>query len=49
MGTSNESGKCFEAGPRGSRIVNFMDYMDEETRLGCEAATFRSGRLWKDS
>ena len=48
MGKSDSSGQCYEAGPRGSRTVKFMDYMDEETRLGCEAGTARSGRLWRD-
>ena len=48
LGDSSRSAECLEVGPKGSRSVKFMDYMDEETRLGCEAATSRSVRLWKD-
>ena len=49
LGKNEESGTCFEVGPRGSRRVQFMDYFDEETKAGCDAATARSSRLWKDA
>lgn len=49
LGPQKESGTCFEVGPRGSRRVQFMDYMDEETKAGCDMATVRSGRLWRDT
>lgn len=48
MGQSTKSGECLEAGPKVSRIVTFMDYIDEETRLGCEAVGQRNARLWED-
>lgn len=48
LGSNTESGTCFEVGPRASRRVRFMDYMDDDTKAGCDAATARSGRLWKD-
>lgn len=48
LGTSQSSGDCLEVGPKGSRIVGPAEYMDEETRLGCEAVMARSGRLWQD-
>ena len=49
LGSATESGSCYEVGPRGSRTVQFMDYMDDETKQGCDAATTRSGRIWKDA
>lgn len=48
FGESSRSGECLEVGPRGKRIVGPTDYMDDETRLGVEATTVRSGRLWMD-
>ena len=46
MGTSTRSGECLEVGPRGRRVVGPAEYMDDETRLGCEAVEARSGTLW---
>ena len=48
MGTSDRSGNCLEVGPKGNRVCGPWDYMDEETKLGCDAVVERSGRLWKD-
>lgn len=48
LGTTDRSGQCFEVGPRASRVVSFMPYMDEETRVSSEAVMGRSGGLWKD-
>ena len=48
LGESTRSAECLEVGPKGSRVVPPEDYMDEETRLGVEATTVRSARLWMD-
>lgn len=48
LGTTTRSAECMECGPEGSRVVQFMDYMDEKTKLGCESVVDRSMRLWQD-
>jgi len=48
LGKSTRSAECMECGPEGSRVVQFMDHMGEQTKLGCEAVIDRSERLWKD-
>ena len=49
MGGGTRSAGCYVVGPKRSRVVQFMDYMDDDTKEGCDAANARSGRLWKDS
>ena len=48
LGESTRSAECLEVGPKGKRVVGPEEYMDDETRLGVDAATVRSGRLWMD-
>lgn len=47
LGESQRSAECLEVGPTGKRVVEFVDWLDEETRLSCEMVEERSGRLWK--
>ncbi|KAK5172195.1 uncharacterized protein LTR77_003833 [Saxophila tyrrhenica] len=50
LGKSTRSAECLECGPEGRRVVEFIDYMGEKTKLGCEAVIERSARtsLWQD-
>ena len=46
LGKTTRSGECQECGPEGSRVVQFMDFMDAKTEAGVEAVQERSGGLW---